>query len=139
VSGSNLYPITNLFFGKGVTNATPTAYTINGTGGDGTDIAGADINIAGGIGTGTGVGGDVVIQYAAAGSTGSTANTLATALTIDGGTGAVTFSGDLTLSSPTVPASAAATGVAGTVSWAAGYVYICTATDTWKRVAIATW
>ena len=37
------------------------------------------------------------------------------------------------------PASAAATGVAGTVAWDASYIYICTAANTWKRVAIATW
>ncbi|MCP4856266.1 MAG: hypothetical protein GY903_17430 [Fuerstiella sp.] len=92
VSGSNLYPITDLFFGKGVTNATPTAYTINGTGGSGTDIAGADVNIAGGIGTGTGAGGSVELKTAAAGSSGSTANTLTTRMKIDG-EGAITFPG----------------------------------------------
>jgi hypothetical protein len=41
--------------------------------------------------------------------------------------------------SKAAPASAAATGVQGEVRWDASYVYICTATDTWKRVAIATW
>ncbi len=37
------------------------------------------------------------------------------------------------------PASASATGTAGDVKWDASYIYICIATDTWKRVAIATW
>ena len=37
------------------------------------------------------------------------------------------------------PASASATGTVGTMSWDANYIYICTATNTWKRVAIATW
>ena len=37
------------------------------------------------------------------------------------------------------PASATATGVAGQVTWDASYIYICTAANTWKRVAIATW
>jgi hypothetical protein len=37
------------------------------------------------------------------------------------------------------PASAAATGTAGTIAWDANFIYVCTATDTWKRVAIATW
>ncbi len=40
---------------------------------------------------------------------------------------------------PTTPASAAAAGVAGTILWDASYIYVCVATDTWKRVAIATW
>lgn len=37
------------------------------------------------------------------------------------------------------PASATATGIAGSVAWDADFFYICTATDTWKRVAVATW
>lgn len=37
------------------------------------------------------------------------------------------------------PASASDTGVTGQVAWDTDYFYICTATDTWKRVAVATW
>jgi hypothetical protein len=37
------------------------------------------------------------------------------------------------------PASAAATGTTGEFAWDAGYFYICTATNTWRRVAHATW
>lgn len=37
------------------------------------------------------------------------------------------------------PASASATGTIGTIAWDTGYIYVCTATDTWERVAIATW
>lgn len=43
----------------------------------------------------------------------------------------------ISLSNP--PASATATGSAGQIRWDANYIYVCTATDTWKRVAIATW
>jgi len=39
----------------------------------------------------------------------------------------------------TAPASATATGTAGDLRYDSGYIYVCTATDTWKRVAIATW
>lgn len=35
------------------------------------------------------------------------------------------------------PASGTATGIAGTVAWDAGYIYVCTATDTWKRTTIS--
>lgn len=38
-----------------------------------------------------------------------------------------------------VPASAAAAGVAGQKAYAAGFEYRCVATNTWQRVAIATW
>lgn len=37
------------------------------------------------------------------------------------------------------PASAADTGDAGQIAWDTNYLYVCTATNTWKRVAIATW
>jgi hypothetical protein len=67
------------------------------------------------------------------------------ALTIAGATGAATFSGAVTIGGTVIhtlsatPASAAATGTVGTMSWDASYIYICTAANTWKRVAIATW
>ena len=36
-------------------------------------------------------------------------------------------------------ASANTTGTEGEICWDADYLYICVGTDTWKRVAIATW
>lgn len=45
----------------------------------------------------------------------------------------------LILESSSTPASAAATGVTGQVAWDANYLYICIATNTWRRVAHATW
>ncbi len=37
------------------------------------------------------------------------------------------------------PASAGAAGVAGTICWDVSYIYVCIATNTWKRAAIASW
>jgi len=37
------------------------------------------------------------------------------------------------------PSSASDTGATGTICWDANYIYVCTATNTWKRSAIATW
>ena len=37
------------------------------------------------------------------------------------------------------PASASATGIVGTICWDTSYIYVCTATNTWKRAAISTW
>lgn len=86
VAGAASYEFNDVYFGQGVTNATPTAYTIHGTGGSGTDIAGADIQIAGGIGTGTGASGSVKIQTAVPGGTSSTPNTLSDAAEFDDST-----------------------------------------------------
>jgi hypothetical protein len=53
--------------------------------------------------------------------------------------GAVTVAGTVIHTLSATPASASAAGTVGTMSWDANYIYICTATNTWKRVAIATW
>lgn len=37
------------------------------------------------------------------------------------------------------PASASATGEAGQVKYDSSYLYICTATNTWRRIAHSTW
>lgn len=37
------------------------------------------------------------------------------------------------------PSSASGTGDAGDICWDASYIYVCTATNTWKRAAISTW
>lgn len=37
------------------------------------------------------------------------------------------------------PSSASDTGTPGQIAWDASYIYVCTGTNTWKRVAIATW
>ena len=54
------------------------------------------------------------------------------------------FSGDvwckaLVQQNTTTPASATATGTKGTIVWDDGYLYVCTATNTWKRAALSTW
>lgn len=48
------------------------------------------------------------------------------------------FAANLSLSS-SVPANSTANGVAGTIRYDSSYVYICTATNTWKRAALSTW
>lgn len=37
------------------------------------------------------------------------------------------------------PTSSSATGSVGDIAWDSDYIYICTATNTWKRLSIATW
>lgn len=38
-----------------------------------------------------------------------------------------------------VPASATAVGIQGQLAQDGSYLYVCTANNTWKRVAISTW
>ena len=37
------------------------------------------------------------------------------------------------------PASASAAGTQGEIAWDSDYIYVCIATNTWKRVALSTW
>jgi hypothetical protein len=41
--------------------------------------------------------------------------------------------------SSSAPATATSTGRAGQVAYDASYIYICTATNTWRRALISTW
>jgi hypothetical protein len=43
------------------------------------------------------------------------------------------------IASSKTPASASDTGTAGEICWDSSYIYVCTATDTWKRAALSTW
>jgi hypothetical protein len=53
-------------------------------------------------------------------------------------TNRIKINGQLELQTKT-PSSASDTGVVGEIAWDSDYIYICTATNTWKRVGIATW
>jgi len=48
-------------------------------------------------------------------------------------------SGTFTIKLGTAPASAGATGTAGTIIIAADGIYLCTDTDTWVKTALAAW
>lgn len=80
VTGSVGYEVTQAYWGGGVTSTTPVDFTMNATGASGTDVAAANFTIAGGRGTGSGAGGHLIFQTAAAGGSGSSLNSLSTIL-----------------------------------------------------------
>jgi hypothetical protein len=45
----------------------------------------------------------------------------------------------LTAQIVSAPATASSTGVAGQIAYDSSYFYVCTATNTWVRTALATW
>jgi hypothetical protein len=59
-------------------------------------------------------------------------------LGMDGVPWRTVYTNDIVVATKT-PATASAAGTTGMIAWDANYIYICTATNTWKRVAIATW
>lgn len=77
--------IADAYIGNGVTNATPTDITINASGGSGTNVAGAVLNIAGGKATGNAAGGAINFKTSDAGGSGTTLQTLTTKVSIAAG------------------------------------------------------
>jgi len=67
------------------------------TAGTTNNLAGGALTIAGGIGKGTGAGGNIVFQIAKAGSSGSSLNSLSNALTIAGSNGDAAFANNVTI------------------------------------------
>lgn len=55
------------------------------------------------------------------------------------GAGTVRANGSDVVTSRAVPATASSTGTAGQIAWDIGFVYVCVATNTWKRAALVTW
>lgn len=123
--------------------------------------AGGTVTVQGGANnsTGTGVGGDAIVQggdanptFTAgkvtiiAGTNGTTRGLVQLQNGTEGAAGRVWTSTDTlgsggwaTPVSSSAPASAVATGVAGQIAYDSGFIYVCIAANTWKRVAIASW
>ncbi len=76
VVGGNGFAISNGFFGNGVTNASPSGFTLNATGGSGSNIAGSSLTLAGGKGTGNAAGGAIIFSTSDAEASGTTLQTL---------------------------------------------------------------
>ena len=130
VCGSNTYPIDSVFFGKGATNASPTAAAINGTGGSGSNIAGANLTLAGGIHTGTPASpgsGHVILSTSIAGAAASAVNTLVQRFIVNGLRKALTDATDVNLFEIALPALR---GCAGTINFE---IFAADATDVQVR------
>lgn len=87
------------YLGSGVVNSSPTHFTLNTTGGSGTNITGANFTIAGGRSTGSASGGSILFSTSPSGGSGSTLNELALRMIIDsqGNVGIGTTQADYTL------------------------------------------
>ena len=96
--GSIGYPVNNIYFGEGGASPSPSAVTIHNTDAFGSNISGANLAVAAGRGTGTGVGGSLLFQTASAGGAGSTLNTLVTRMEVTEA-GDILASGDLAFTS----------------------------------------
>jgi hypothetical protein len=75
-----------------------------------------------------------LFQFYQSGSVAASLST--TGLTI---TGLDIDSDKIRLRSSNTPSSASDTGAVGEICWDSNYIYVCVATNTWKRSAISTW
>lgn len=74
-AGSESFPLNTVYFGKGGTAASVTPWTLSGVGGTGTNNSGGDLRLRGGLSTGIGIGGNVLIALSDTAGSGSTPNT----------------------------------------------------------------
>ncbi len=51
----------------------------------------------------------------------------------------ISSAGNMIFTSPSAPATSSDTGTLNEIRWDSSYIYICTASNTWKRVALSTW
>jgi len=83
--GSDNAPITEMWLGRGVYSATQNNVQLSASGRNGSNLAGSDLILAGGFGTGTGLGGNLVFKTTpASANSGTLANSLAEAMRITG-------------------------------------------------------
>ena len=71
-------------------------------------------------------------------------NTAGTSTCTIDGEGSIALSSDLNVNGDLImaiktPASAVDTGIIGEIAHDTNFIYVCTATNTWKRIAVATW
>ena len=66
-------------------------------------------------------------------------NVLNPVLELRSDTSVAVYGNKILIKNSQTPASASATGEVGTIAWDSNYVYVCVATNTWKRTAISTW
>ena len=111
IIGGTFAPIATVYFGNGPVAAAPQNVTVGVTGGVGTDQAGANLGISGGVSTGAHAGGSIFFLTTPAGVSSSTPNAAVIAMTISAGTnpGTVTFAAAPKLTT-TVAAGVARTG-----------------------------
>jgi hypothetical protein len=57
----------------------------------------------------------------------------------DTDTGEVSYSEEIPVVKETPPTTATSSGITGQIAYDSNYVYICTATNTWKRSALSSW
>ena len=106
-------------YGSGEGGETPVGNTIRAPSGAGTNIAGANLTITSGNRTGTGGSGNILFQTATAGSTGTSANTMATRLTI-APTGLVQIAAPaLATTYPTISTTGTVGSITGSGPWSA--------------------
>jgi len=112
--------LTNLALGNVTTVGNLTTLTVTGN-----ITASANVNVTNNI-----VSGNVYAQgfFLSDGS-----------LPLDSYTEDANFTGNVTVANVYVPTSNSSAGSAGQIVWDTDYLYVCIATDTWKRANLATW
>lgn len=110
----------DVILGRGEASGTVVGATLRGPVATGTNIAGADLTIQAGNGTGTGGSGEILFKVAGTGSTGSTPNTMSTKARVTAG-GQLVVGGDNAASQVAAAGLTPALQVVGTGSSVSSY------------------
>ena len=138
------YNVSHNFYFGGKSNNGTTSLHFPSPNSSPTNGNGAAANIRGAKGTGTGEPGNIKFQFSTPVGSGTTYHSAySDILTLS----RLSIVGSVPITSTqfklsalnTAPSSASDTGTLGEIRIVDGYIYICTATNTWKRVEITTW
>ena len=117
INGNLVLRNETIVIGQAETDTAPNNAQIQGTNGRGTDVAGGDLTLQGGLGTGAATGGDVIIKTGDVGSTGDIQNNTQVRIRVNAGgttevTGYTNFSDDGAIKLPVGNTAARPTGPA---------------------------
>ena len=80
---------------------------------------------------------DIIMSLTQAGNVGIGTQTPIVALDVNGGLRVQSDS--IAVQNSKTPSSASDTGQAGQICWDTNYLYVCVASNTWKRIALSSW
>jgi hypothetical protein len=138
-AGSTVIAQTGLFVGSGTTGATNNfgAY-IDNIGGASATTGKTMYAYYGNVATASG-GGTAWNVYMGGSAPNYIAGDVRIGTTTAGASKLVVNDNSIQINTAKTPSSASDTGTTGQVCWDNSFIYICTATNTWKRSAIASW
>lgn len=124
---SNFANITSVGFTAANIRVTKTLYITDTTNSSSVDTGALVVDGGAGVAKDLYVGGNLIVE-------GNTSTVEREIVSVS-----ETITGNLILGNTYAPVANTSTGTTGQITWDGDYIYICVATDTWKRANLSTW